>query len=442
MKRKKKKRKLDKYKGLCKKIKKNTCKLWNGLNTSKITLNTNSWFNIEENVSKNKNNPITDNNKYNKFPTKIVKCNKLKLHVSNRQKIILLHWMDLYNRMYNITLKFFKQRRLNKESIITNFRTIRTKYLKNTKDKIIKNSQLSQYTYNTKIYSHVLDQSIKDACGAYKSCLSNFKNGNIKFFRLRYLKNTKSNKILTIEKMLISKNKNTFCSGVFNEEFKFDGNFKLQDVGGDFKIHYNKTTDSFTLLNPIKIKPVEEYKNINTVSLDPGIRSFLTGFSNNKTINIGSNLIEKLLLYINRIDKMNKYNKNSLKYRRRIQHIINDMHWKVINYLTKSFDNILIGNLSTKRISLNDSNNYLEKKIKRIGLHMRLFIFKERLQYKCDVNKKKYKEIDEAYTSKTCSSCTYFNKDLGSNKQFICKDCDYKISRDINGARNIMLLNM
>ena len=56
--------------------------------------------------------------------------------------------------------------------------------------------------------------------------------------------------------------------------------------------------------------------------------------------------------------------------------------------------------------------------MKRIGLHMRLFAFKERLKYKCNVNRCKYEEIDESYTSKTCTKCGELNQKLGRNKIF------------------------
>ena len=62
---------------------------------------------------------------------------------------------------------------------------------------------------------------------------------------------------------------------------------------------------------------------------------------------------------------------------------------------------------------------------------MRLFEFKQRLKYKCDVHRKKYEEIDEAYTSKTCTNCSFLNNNLKSKKTLICEACKYKINRDV-----------
>lgn len=47
---------------------------------------------------------------------------------------------------------------------------------------------------------------------------------------------------------------------------------------------------------------------------------------------------------------------------------------------------------------------------------MILYIFKQRLIYKCTQYKIGYKEVNEAYTSKFCSNCANYNKYLGSNK--------------------------
>jgi putative transposase len=59
--------------------------------------------------------------------------------------------------------------------------------------------------------------------------------------------------------------------------------------------------------------------------------------------------------------------------------------------------------------------------------------------YKCNLQRIGYAEIDEAYTSKTCSNCGFMNDNLGASKIFKCNICELKIDRDCNGARNIMI---
>jgi putative transposase len=65
-----------------------------------------------------------------------------------------------------------------------------------------------------------------------------------------------------------------------------------------------------------------------------------------------------------------------------------------------------------------------------------------RLEYKCVSQNVHFKYVDESYTSKTCSECSYYDKNLGSSKIYICKECPNIMERDINGARNIYIKSL
>ena len=69
---------------------------------------------------------------------------------------------------------------------------------------------------------------------------------------------------------------------------------------------------------------------------------------------------------------------------------------------------------------------------------MSLYKFKQRLQYKCLCKNIGYKEINEAYTTKTCTRCVYLNE-VGRKRKIKCSFCELIIDRDFNGARNILL---
>jgi len=49
------------------------------------------------------------------------------------------------------------------------------------------------------------------------------------------------------------------------------------------------------------------------------------------------------------------------------------------------------------------------------------------------------KLADEAYTSKTCSSCGQINESLGSSKTFYCHRCGCRVDRDVNASKNILM---
>jgi len=429
---------------------------YNGINDA-INIETNSWFSIQEQKSKTIN-PIVDSNIKIEKSKNMISCEKIRMRPNKKQRRILIHWMNAYIRMYNETIKFMKKRKLDKLPTIIDWKRMRTDHLKSIKQQIINQSNLKHLPYKTKVNSHILDGAIQDACSKLKSCLTNLRNGNIKHFRLRYLKQSKDTKILKIEKYFIDPNKNTFCSSVFKDSFILKRkvkngqgekwiDFRLSEISKDFTIHYNRKTNEFTLLNPVKTEQKKLHNNVDTVSLDPGLCKFLTGYTTNKCINIGEELITRIIKYIKKIDNVNNNKKVCLSKRRKverrcyrkIENIIDDMHWKSINYLTNNFGNILIGNLSTKNIIQNNSKNNLNGYIKRIASLMKLYQFKQRLAFKCKQRKIGYTEIDEAYTSKTCTSCGCLKTNLGKARTYKCDFCNLKIDRDYGGARNIFL---
>lgn len=49
--------------------------------------------------------------------------------------------------------------------------------------------------------------------------------------------------------------------------------------------------------------------------------------------------------------------------------------------------------------------------------------------------------VNESFTSKTCGACGRHNQALGGSRTFRCRECNFTIARDFNGARNIFLRN-
>lgn len=66
------------------------------------------------------------------------------------------------------------------------------------------------------------------------------------------------------------------------------------------------------------------------------------------------------------------------------------------------------------------------------------------LKYKCDHAQVEYKEVNEAYTTQTCSACGSINGPRGTAglnvRQWICGDCGSRHGRDQNAAINIARL--
>jgi transposase len=402
--------------------------------------NFNTWFDFninKTNISYNKLN-IQTNKIYKE--KEYYKCIKVKMILNKEQKIILDSWFKSYICMYNKTIQFIKNFYIKYKKTILDYKKIRTYYLKNIRDNIITNSSNIE---KNRIKTHIIDCAIKLACSNYKSALSNLKNKNIKHFKIKYWKFNKKSKLLEIEPSYFGKNKNNLCYSVFGDiEYLYNKKeYKLKDITSACTIHYNGKINEYNLIIPIKNKTEEIINNKEFISIDPGIRTFITGISENEVIKIGNNVTNKIEKYLNKIDILNKY-KNKInklkeqKYNKKISNLIDELHWKSINFLTSNYKNIFIGNLSSKNISCNKTSNIC-KITKRIAYRLSFFKFRMRLQTRCEINNINYKMINEKYTSKMCSNCGNYNENLGTNKIYNCKNCKNIIDRDINGSRCI-----
>lgn len=393
-------------------------------------IDTNSWFDIKK--LKFKNHPIKCNvNQEIIFPDNLIKTNKSIIKFSKIQKEIVLKWFTACEIMFNQVIKYFKTNIHNKTKYTRNYKKLRSYILKNERDKLI-----SKYNIPT----HVIDRSIQRACSHLETNITNKRLGYIKTFRLRYLKKSNPSKIITIEKEFFSKKYNTFCSTYLGKYI--NSNCDLKTIKKDCTLHYNK--NKFVLLIPIEINSIGN-TNTKTITIDPGVREFINGLSDDHLIKLGSNISTTIKSYLGKIDNMNnKKIPNRCKrryydiYSNKIKNRISDLHWKTIKYLTNNYKTIFIGKWSTKNIGLRETS-ILGKMTKRIASRLRYYEFLQKLQYKCNLYKINLVIVNEAYTSKLCSCCGWENNKLGGNKKFSCKFCDKIIDRDINGARNIFI---
>lgn len=284
------------------------------------------------------------------------------------------------------------------------------------------------------------------------------KNGNIKKFKMKYHSKKKINKHVIIPKdgftMLENNNIKLFPTYIktsirYKKDKQLHKNVKVLD---NIKIITN-TYDHFHVHIPIQIehfsKPKTKERKI--CSLDPGIKTFQTIYGIDNIIKSGfydknellkiNQLIDKYISIKTNVKKYykNKIQKKIISLRMKIRNKVDEVHWKTINYIIKSYNTILLPKFGIQKKQGILSILY-DKKSKRSLLNWRPSrYFKQRLIYKSHTNKCIIKIVDESYTSKTCTNCGWINDNLGSQDIFKCKRCDLKVDRDTTGSRNILL---
>jgi len=130
---------------------------------------TNSWFNMDQ---------MNDDNMLlcKLANTTTIRSKPITIIPTVKQKITLLQWNEVYRRVYNLTVKYLKTNKIQSFKIM---RPIIDK-------QIALDSILTAISEKSRILKHTRDNAIKDCLKAYKTCFSNYRNGNIKHFKIRY----------------------------------------------------------------------------------------------------------------------------------------------------------------------------------------------------------------------------------------------------------------
>ena len=297
---------------------------------------------------------------------------------------------------------------------------------------------------------------IKDFIAAYKAALSNFKSNNSNAFQMGFKSKRNISQIFHINKRAITKDLNIFRRrkiGKVRTRKRMRNwiNKNIEEIESDCKIIRYKPSQYYLLLT-INKKIETNNAPLKSVSLDPGVRTFQTIYSpDGLTGKLGDNLKEKLKEYHKKIDLLNSLkngskrrtikniNKRQNLLRTKIKNVVDDMQWKIVDFLTKNFESIILPDFKVKNMTEHNKERRLNNITVRSMLSLSHYKFKERLKYKANQRSRNLIVVDESYTSQTCGNCGNLKKDLGSSKDYSCKKCNILMDRDINGARNILL---
>jgi len=198
------------------------------------------------------------------------------------------------------------------------------------------------------------------------------------------------------------------------------------------------------------VVPETQTLSDQVIALDPGNRTFLTGFDGETVLEIGKGDIgrinrlcshlDKLYSRMSKVSKRQRYKmrKAANRMRERIQSIVKDLHNKAAKILTDNYKLIFLPTFETSQMVLKPTRKINKKSVRNM-LTWSHYKFAQHLIQSAARQGVIVVRCNESYTSKTCGNCGHIHQKLGGAKVFKCPKCQVKLNRDVNGARNIMI---
>jgi len=308
--------------------------------------------------------------------------------------------------------------------------------------------------WENNVYSRLPRGAVAKFTSSVNSAISNYKNGNINKFDMKFRKKKNDIDYLHFEDSsypaFINKIKSRYWYTTKDRKRKCISLRDLDCKKRSIEIIYEKAKNRYFLHIPVErewffsddkrndkqVKFVSEKDRI--IALDPGIRKFLVGYDpRGESIFIGDRASTELTNLLYKLDKTTN-DKSKKLLRRKLKNLISELHWKVASFLVKNYDIILIPDF---RVSQMITKKSLPKIVKRLMCMFSFFKFKEKLKFKCEEYGKKLIIVDESYTSRTCGNCGKL-RNKNSKEVFYCSKCKLLGDRDVLAARNILIKNI
>ncbi len=355
----------------------------------------------------------------------VKKSNKTRIYLSPEQKKIVKKWFGVARFVYNKTIEYLRQPETK-----ANWKAIKGKILEALPD------------WCKEVPYQIKSIAVKDACKALGNAKKKFKDGGgISKMRFRSRKNP-------IQSSYIPKSAVTE-KGIYHTILG-EVNFKepLPQSFGDCRLVF-AYGDYYLAIPRVEPRSVSDNQG-RVVAVDPGIRTFMTFFSEESFGELGraANLRIQRLCF--RLDKLiSKISKAKCRQKRRmrlaanrirgrIKNLVLELHKKVARFLVDNFDIILLPTLETSQMSLKAQRRIRAKSVRQM-LTLSHYKFKQFIKHKAFETGKVVLDVNEAYTSKTVSWTGEIVPKLAGAKIIKSKLTGQKMPRDWNGARGIFL---
>ena len=205
-------------------------------------------------------------------------------------------------------------------------------------------------------------------------------------------------------------------------------------------VHFKYQNGKWYISGWYKINFPDTQQNLEILGLDWGIKNFMTT-SKGEIINYPKSVLREY----QRIGKLQKirdkkelHSKNYEKMQEKIRKAYERMENIKRNFIEQKTTklcknhNIAIEDLTNNKI------RFKYKSWRRNQFIAPLFIFQQKLQWKCKKFGSTFYKIEAKNTSRICSHCGSIKENLNLNDRiYHCEKCGFTIDRDVNAAINI-----
>ena len=262
--------------------------------------------------------------------------------------------------------------------------------------------------------------------------------------------------------------KKKLCKKTF-DDLDWNRDMTIVKQNGTFYICVAYCLDSSTK------KRVQADSKNRIISIDPGIRTLLTGFSpsDEKVFQIGGaghifdtrlrKAHKKMTSMYRKMDEIRNMHKKTggspriahlqkgiRTCKKRVSNMVDDLHWKVGKWMVTHFEHVVLPKYSNKNAhQLKTMSAYMLWKSKILNFYkFRARVLMQHQKYtqiddseEGGVNVKIWK-CSESYTTQTCSKCGTRNRKVGASEIYRCVEiekCGITGGRDALASRNVLL---
>lgn len=362
-----------------------------------------------------------------------LKTKKIKLYPTVQQRRVIIEWFHTYRYVYNKCIYSIKNE------------NIKNKYKLKNKHVTAKNNTTLK-NWELKTPKAIRQQAAYDAAKALSNCFLQLKTGFVTHFDLNYKKRKKIKTSIGIEKTPSLRYEDGFIQ-MFPDFLKSSlkvGKRQQKELK-NFSINHDcrLSFDGYKLWLCVPIETqVEKSVKTSIIALDPGTRVFQTCYDpDGKIIEMqrNDNLLEKLkkrISFMQSLRAKKKIKKHTRKYQCKLNNVIEDFHWQNVNVLTKNYKHVLIPTFESQKLKEKSTNKTLNRDLD-IYRH---YQFKRKLYFKAILRDVKIYDVDESYTTITCTNCGKIN--IAGRDTYKCGRCNLITGRDHNASRNILIKNV